>query len=425
MKLYAAFVVASAAATNQATNQYVTTLSADELSQLSAELAQWRQDFGAAATAQGLLPPAVESQSPLEAETDALQRFFDNKVAIEIARRTNPNATFDNDHPFALMTDAEFKNHVGLSFEEGYSAFRSLRTADLDVFAPRATSMDWTTSKCVNPVRNQGKCAGCWLFSAVGTAESAHCLATGELIDLSEQQVTSCSTNGGGQGCQGGWPHAALDYLSSGGGCLEQDYPYTSGSSGQSGTCQNSCSKKKLSFGATVRVSGEAALVTALNTQPVSVLVEGGNSVWRNYRGGVITQCPGARSDHAVVAVGYDSSSYKIRNSWGASWGEAGYVRLQRGGGGKGTCNVVEGVSFPTIIAPKPTVSPPTKTTTKPTKPTVSPSSKTTNMPTPQAGCATCSRCYYPAANSCLDSVFTKGYCEYFNHGFGTVWCGS
>ncbi|KAF0711142.1 hypothetical protein As57867_005360, partial [Aphanomyces stellatus] len=127
------------------------------------------------------------------------------------------------------------------------------------------------------------------------------------------------------------------------------DWPYTSGDSGVTGSCNNNCAKKKLAIGKAVSVHGETALVTTLNTQPAAVIVEAGNSVWQNYQGGIITQCPGARSDHAVIAVGYDGESYKVRNSWGASWGEAGYIRLQRNAGGKGMCNVVSDIEFPQL----------------------------------------------------------------------------
>ncbi|ETV92068.1 hypothetical protein H310_13590 [Aphanomyces invadans] len=282
MKLFGALLVASAAATKQS----VSTLSADERSELRAELAKWREEFGAAAEAQGVMPRAMEGSSPLDAENDALQRFYDNKLAIEEASRNNPEATFDYNHPFALMTQAEFKKFVeGVSFEESRSAFRSVPEADLNVSGVQAATVDWTTGKCVNPVRNQGQCGSCWAFSAVGAAEPAHCIVTGELLDLSEQQVTSCSTASGSAGCNGGWPYAAMTYVSTTGLCLEKDYPYTSGSTSQTGTCNaNSCTKKKLSIGATVRVKGEAALDAALNTQPPSVLVEAGNSVWMNYR---------------------------------------------------------------------------------------------------------------------------------------------
>ncbi|RHY20542.1 hypothetical protein DYB32_010013 [Aphanomyces invadans] len=426
MKLFVALVVASAAATKQS----VTTLSSDERTTLREELAKWRQEFGSKAAAQGLLPRAPQGSNPLEAETDALQRFYDNKVRIEEARRNNPEATFDYNHPFALMTEAEFKDLVvGRSFQQGLNAANALPSAKVDLKAPRAASVDWTTGNCVNPIRNQGNCGSCWAFSSVGTSESAHCLASGELLDLSEQQVTSCSTNGYSNGCSGGYEDAAIDYLVSTGVCLEQDFPYTSGTTGLTGSCANSCTKRQLSIGATVRVNGESATIAALNNQPVSVAVEAGNAVWQNYRSGVVSQCPGAISDHAVIAVGYDASSIKIRNSWSANWGEAGHIRLKRGGSGNGTCNVVEFVSFPTISGstPKPSPSPTTKSTVSPTptKPTTKPKTTTPSPTSAQPDvCTNCSGCYYPAGNQCLPVEYTKSDCDYYKADFGTVWCG-
>ncbi|KAF0696184.1 Aste57867_13044 [Aphanomyces stellatus] len=151
--------------------------------------------------------------------------------------------------------------------------------------------------------------------------------------------------------CDGGFLWYAIDYASQTGLCLDSDWPYTSGTTRKTGACNNQCKKKKLAIGKSVRVSGESAVDLALNTQPVSVTVTAGNSVWQHYQSSIVTQCPKAQSDHAVVAVGYDGQSYNLRNSWGASWGEAGYIRLQRGVGGAGMCNVVGGASFPQIRA--------------------------------------------------------------------------
>ncbi|KAF0703481.1 hypothetical protein As57867_007598, partial [Aphanomyces stellatus] len=128
---------------------------------------------------------------------------------------------------------------------------------------------------------------------------------TGQLLSLSVQQVTSCSTEGGSQGCQGGFPWYAIDYVHQNGLCLESAWPYTA----QTGSCNRQCTKQQLQIGANVRGYGESGLVNGLNNQPVSVVVEAGNNVWKNYRGGVVSQCPGAQSDHAVIAVAYDGQS--------------------------------------------------------------------------------------------------------------------
>ncbi|KAF0688477.1 Aste57867_19903 [Aphanomyces stellatus] len=342
-----ALLAASATAANQA----VVSLTQDERATLEQELSDWMGLFGQEAQTEGLLPNSNSILTEEAAFNDQLQRLLDTKNAVAQASLENPEAEFTHLNKFALMTDAEFKKYVAVSFHRGASlrtVDENLTVDDLEV-GVLATSKDWTTeSKCVSPVQNQGQCGSCWAFSAVGVSESAHCIKTGQLFKLSEQQVTSCSTNGGSQGCNGGWPWYAIDYASQG-LCLSSAWPYTSGSTGQTGSCNKQCTKQKLSIGTNGRVSGESGVVAALNKQPVSVTVEAGNNVWRNYKGGVVSTCPGAQSDHAVIAVGYDGQSFKVKNSWGASWGASGYINLKRGTGGQGTCNVVGAASFPRI----------------------------------------------------------------------------
>jgi cathepsin L len=55
---------------------------------------------------------------------------------------------------------------------------------------------------------------------------------------------------------------------------------------------------------------------------------------------------------HAVTAVGYGTASdgskyWLMKNSWGASWGEGGYVRIRRGVRGEGVCGLAKLASYP------------------------------------------------------------------------------
>ncbi|KAF0711432.1 Aste57867_5277 [Aphanomyces stellatus] len=329
------------------------------------------------------------------------------------------------------MTEAEFGQFIKGSFDQGDRSLRSVPKANVSSTGLEAATVDWTTGSCMPAVRDQGQCGSCWAFSAVGAAEMGHCVATGELLVLSEQQVTSCSTGGGSAGCNGGWPAHALNYAATTGLCMDSDWPYTSGKSGNTGSCNNKCTKKKLAIGKSVGVKGEDALATVLNTQPASVLVEAGNSVWMNYQGGIVTQCPGADIDHAVIAVGYDDQAFKLRNSWGTSWGEAGYIRLERGVGGEGMCKVVSDIEYPQLSATPPTPAP-SPSTPKPSTPTPSkstPSPKPTtpapSTPSPEPGCGTCQGCYYPGNSECLPDDYTQDDCTYYSDEYGTIWCGN
>lgn len=81
-------------------------------------------------------------------------------------------------------------------------------------------------------------------------------------------------------------------------------------------------------------MNSSLSLKTAIAQGPVSVAIEADAFVFQFYAGGVLNsqQC-GTELDHGVVAVGYDVDGsgkpyYLVRNSWGASWGLGGYVRV-------------------------------------------------------------------------------------------------
>ncbi|OQR90403.1 cysteine protease family C01A [Achlya hypogyna] len=325
---------------------------AAERAQLHAELIQWEADFGELAAKNGLLA-FIEGLSPDAATEAKLRRLHAAKAKVAAVQTANPSANFSVQTQFGLLSSSEFSAYLQKSF--GKRPTRKLRTTKLAAQADAPSSIDWTTSKCVGPIKDQGQCGSCWAFSAAGAAEMGNCIAGGQLYDLSEQQLVDCDTSDG-RACNGGFEDNALNWLVAQGGlCLESDYPYTSGTTRQAGSCNMSCQKQALPLiGDAVSIQGESALTTALGTQPVMVAVFAGNDAWQYYTGGVMSSCPAGHSDHAVIAVGYGSDGsdyYKIRNSWGTSWGEAGYIRLQRNVGGDGTCNVAGQAAFPQLKA--------------------------------------------------------------------------
>merc|ERR1711862_1057848 len=91
-----------------------------------------------------------------------------------------------------------------------------------------AAELDWVQKGAVTPVKNQGQCGSCWTFSTTGAVEGAYQIATGTLLSFSEQELVSCSHHGG-NGCKGGLPYLAFEWLETNALCSEADYPYTSG----------------------------------------------------------------------------------------------------------------------------------------------------------------------------------------------------
>merc|ERR1712066_525385 len=136
--------------------------------------------------------------------------------------------------------------------------------------------------------------------------------------------------------------------------CTEASYPYQ----GKDGTCKSNCkaalTKGQVTGYKDVASGSENALMSAVAQQPVSIAVDA-ETVWQFYQGkGVITSPCGATLDHGVLAVGYgtwsDGTDYwKVKNSWGASWGMDGYILLQRGKGGDGECGLLKQPSYPVI----------------------------------------------------------------------------
>ncbi|GMF14132.1 unnamed protein product [Phytophthora lilii] len=204
-------------------------------------------------------------------------------------------------------------------------------------------SVDWSTSDCVAPIQSQGSCGSCWAFATVSAIESAQCIANGKtsLTKYSEQQLVSCDSQN--WGCNGGAPVYAFEYVQL---CTEDSYPYTS-DIGYANSCSTSCNAQDTGIKGYSHLSGEDELLSAINEHPVVVAVASGNNVWKQYTGGVVASCDSSDLDHAVVAVGYDSSSIKIRNSWGTYWGEDGYIRLARSSSSEVTCGVTSDMSTP------------------------------------------------------------------------------
>lgn len=197
-------------------------------------------------------------------------------------------------------------------------------------------SVDWRDRGVVTPVRNQGGCGSCWAFSATAVLESHVALQTGRLLELSPQQLISCSPDpdscGGYGGCSCSTSWLAFNYSIGAGMALESDYPYTA----KTGICDPTQIKRAAGVRGYVRLSTNnyTALMNAVATVgPVSIAL---SADFTSYSSGVFSGCVGeVLVDHAVVLVGYGTDPvggayYLVRNSWGEEWGEKGYIRIQR-----------------------------------------------------------------------------------------------
>ena len=186
--------------------------------------------------------------------------------------------------------------------------------------------IDWTTKGVVSPVKNQGNCGSCWAFSAVATLESFS-LMKGQAITLSEQQLVDCSKKYGNDGCNGGYNYQGLAYVKDNGITTGAAYPYVA----KTQTCKSDGGSFKIS-GVSV-AKGCPAVLAALASRPLGVSVDATN--WSHYTSGVFNNCK-TSLNHDVFLVGATDQYWKIKNSWGTSWGENGFIRLATGN----TCGI-------------------------------------------------------------------------------------
>lgn len=242
--------------------------------------------------------------------------------------------------------------------------------------AATPSSIDWSAKGATTAVKDQGTCGSCWAYSTTEGIESAVYMAQGKLVELSPQQIISCDTTDGG--CDGGDLPTAFKYVESAGGIDSvADYPESSkygpanyyyygtegkdslGTEGPTGNCtwdgKKVASVTSWKYAVAPCTSGacdkqdENALAAVIaQNGPVSICVNA--QTWDSYSGGILQgDCSSAYSDmdHCVQLVGYDLEAkyWKVRNSWGSSWGENGFIRLPFG---VNSCSVASEAVLPT-----------------------------------------------------------------------------
>jgi cysteine peptidase B len=204
-----------------------------------------------------------------------------------------------------------------------------------DMIKSAGKAVDWRTKGAVTGVKNQGQCGSCWAFSTTGGIEGQWFLAGNTLTSLSEQELVSCDTID--SGCNGGLMDNAFEWLmqsQQGAIDTEASYPYVSGN-GQA----PACSQSGKVTGATINghkdlPHDESQMATWVYTGgPLSIAVDA--TSWQTYVGGIMTNCISDQIDHGVLIVGFDETNnppyWIVKNSWGRSWGESGYIRVSKG----------------------------------------------------------------------------------------------
>ncbi|KAL5257141.1 hypothetical protein ACHWQZ_G012169 [Mnemiopsis leidyi] len=275
------------------------------------------------------------------------ERFQNFKKTYSLIEETNQNQKdFQADiNDFADYSDTEWEVKLfGLNMTR--------RVVEEGMFAPVEAgvsseeipdTLDWVEKGKVTGIKFQGVCGSCWAFAATSVLESHYAIYGGNLKFMSEQQLLDC-VYPNEDACEGGWYSdgwVAIRSRLSNELPTEKSYQYL----GSTTSCirergDNALVAANVDYPQIVSVPYrehqrgpiyDEDLANAVALGPVAVAMRVINN-FKVYKGGLYTEqnCRNGNPNHAVVVVGYTPERFKIRNSWGTSWGEKGYAWFDR-----------------------------------------------------------------------------------------------
>lgn len=254
--------------------------------------------------------------------------FLENLAKIELHNKNQQKTYEMGVNQFTALTDEEF-SQIYLGLIAPTEVIIEQNSEEYTV-----ADVDWNAQGFVTPVKNQGQCGSCWSFSTTGGLEGLS-KSQGTLQNFSEQQLVDCSGSYGNQACNGGLMTSAYKYVRDKGIVHEDEYPYKAVKQ----TCKQDSGAYKI--GGYTEVKACTDLANAIQQRVVSVAVDATN--WSPYKSGVFSNCR-TSLNHGVTLVGVNGGNWVIKNSWGPSWGEKGFIRLAAGN----TCGVCNMASYPT-----------------------------------------------------------------------------
>ncbi|KAL0249628.1 hypothetical protein GEMRC1_004858 [Eukaryota sp. GEM-RC1] len=262
--------------------------------------------------------------------------FQSNMRKVEALQKSNPDAVFGVTQFSDLTYDEFISQYTGIRNETYTEPLNSVQ------YQPRnnGRNIDWTSQGKVAPVVNQGSCGSCWAFAGACSIEGMRAVQGGWAVDLkSTQQLVDCVRQS--HGCNGGWPHHVWEWNMNEVLMSWSAYPYT----GRQGSCRRAGGTILMGYTMLSKSSWTSAsnsdMIDALfNLGPLTVTLDA--APLQHYRSGILTDHSSCDDtpNHAVNIVGSVSTYWKLRNSWGSSWGEAGYFRIARSTKRGGICSM-------------------------------------------------------------------------------------
>lgn len=235
----------------------------------------------------------------------------------------------------ADLTAEEFMNRYGINtnFYQGKRFNKSNKKISKSF--KELDSIDWREKGAITPVLDQGECNSCYSFSSVSVVEAQHFITNNNLVPLSVQEVIDCSQEYGSAGCGGGFMESTYHYIRDYGIMSSKDYPFTGHETGE---CLHNQSKiiTQVHDYFDIAPEHEEELTRVVTEVGPATLAFDVTDSFQFYKSGIFhdDKCNPYHLNHCVAAVGYGIENgtkyWTLRNSWGPTWGENGYFRLER-----------------------------------------------------------------------------------------------
>lgn len=196
-------------------------------------------------------------------------------------------------------------------------------------------NFDWRNLKAVAKVENQIKCGSCYAMITIDSIESQLFIRTGNLTELSVQEIVDCAGDYAALGCAGGIPFKVYDYVKDKGSISSaDDYPYK----GIAGTCQEISNKiqvKLKGYGYVESENDELLMKALVQKGPIVVGIVINHDSFYRYSSGIYDERRFTDIiHHAMLLVGFGNengvSFWILKNSWSETWGEKGFMRMAR-----------------------------------------------------------------------------------------------
>jgi cathepsin L len=247
----------------------------------------------------------------------------------------------------SIYLDSSELNSIEFDPFEAYS-----ESDDKNLKVP--VSFDWREHGVVTQVKNQITCGACYAMAAIAAIESQNYIVNGELKSLSEQEIVDCARSFFSFGCRGGIDYKVFDYVKANRGIsTDRDYPFK----GKDGECQKHVQRSPIDvegYGIVSSLGDHETVKKALISKgPLMISLDFNHESFMRYSRGIFydDDCVDRDLRHAALLVGYGVEKgeefWIVKNSFGESWGEKGFIRMSMHGGSN--CGVSSYPIFPIL----------------------------------------------------------------------------